>query len=161
MRKYITKPNSRIDKFILSVLIMLIVMHFHFWIDYQYRNLDGFLWLTIPTNIGFGVVTICLTYLLYFNLHSKEKNLESLQNKVFKYLYTPNRNAYNESSIIKLIDDICNATIVPIEDRKPLYDEVVKYLLDYFPYGEKVQPLIAKRWKMAIVEYKKYDIWMN
>ena len=67
----------------------------------------------------------------------------------------------NESKVIKLIDVICNPTIVPIEDRKPLYDEVVKYLLECFPDGEKVQPLIAKRWKMAIVEYRKYDIWMD
>lgn len=161
MLKLVTKQYSRIDIFILSLLIMLIVMHFYFWIDYQFRNLDGFLWLTIPTKIGFVVVTTLFTYLLYWNLHSKEKKLLRLKKKVFKYLYTPNRNAYNESSIIKLIDDICNATIVPIEDRKPLYDEVVKYLIDYFPDGEKVQPLIAKRWKMAIVEYKKYDIWMG
>lgn len=75
-------------------------------------------------------------------------------------MYTPYK-SMNESKVIKLIDDICNATIVPIEDRKPLYDEVVKFLLDYFHDGEKVQPLITKRWKMAVIEYKKYDIWMN
>lgn len=161
MRRNITKYKSKIDRFILSVLIMLIVMHFNFWIDYQFRNLDGFLWLSIPTKIGFGVVTIFFTYLLYWNLHSKEKKIERLQKKVFKYLYTPNRNAENESSIIKLIDDICNATIVPIEDRKPLYKEVVKYLLDYFPNCKEVQPLITKKWKMAVIEYKKYEIWMD
>ena len=160
MNRLVTKPYSRIDRFILSLLIMLIVMHFYFLLDYQYRNLDGFLWLTIPTKIGFVVVTILFTYFLYWNLHSKEKKLSRLKKKVFKYLYIHYK-SINESKIIKLIDDICNATIVPIEDRKPLYDEAVKYLIECFPDGEKVQPLLAKRWKMAIIEYKKYEIWMN
>lgn len=40
MNKLVTKPYSRIDKFILSLLITLIVIHFDFWIDYQFRNLD-------------------------------------------------------------------------------------------------------------------------
>ena len=95
--------------------------------------------------------------LLYWNLHSKEKKLERLQKKVYKHLYTHYK-SMNESKVIKLIDDICNATIVPIEDRKPLYDEVIKYLLDYFPDYEEVQPLLSKRWKMAVIEYKKYEI---
>ena len=157
INKLLTKPYSRIDKFILSLLIMLIVMHFYFWLDYRYRYLDGFLWLTIPTKIVFVVVTISLTYLLYWNLYSKEKKLLRLQKKVFNQLYTHYK-SMNESKAIKLIDDICNATIVPIEDRKPLYDKVVKYLLNYFPDYEEVQPSVTKRWKMAVIEYKKYEI---
>ena len=160
MNKLVTKPNSRIDESILIVMDSIIFYHFISWILYQFRIFDRFLLVIIPIIIAFGVVIFLFTIYLYWNAYSKEKKLLRLQKKVFNQLYTHYK-SMNESKAIKLIDDICNATIVPIEDRKPLYDEVVKYLIECFPDCEKVQPLIAKRWKMAIVEYRKYDIWMD
>lgn len=157
MNKLVTKPYSRIDESILIVMDSIIFYHFISWILYQFRIFDRFLLVIIPIIIAFGVVIFLFTIYLYCNVYSKEKKLSRLKKKVFNYLYIHYK-SINESKVIRLIYDICNATIVPIEDRKPLYDEVVKYLIECFPDGEKVQPLIAKRWKMAVIEYKKYEI---
>ena len=157
MRRNITKYKSNIDSFILSLLIVLISVNFCSWLNYQFRNLDGFLWLIIPLEFAFGVVTTFFICLLYWNLHSKEKKLESLQKKVYKHLYTHYK-SMNESKVIKLIEDICNATNVPIEERKPLFDEVCKFYVDYY---NAIPGYVILMWKKAVVEYKKYEIWMD
>ena len=151
--KLITRPESKIDKVILWVLIMLTVFHFNIWLG----NLDMPLWLKLLTSFGFGVMVTFFISTLYWNVHSAYKQLARLRHRTLKYLYTPYE-GLKESKVLKLIEDICKATIVPIEERKPLFDDVCNFFIDFFP-DHTIPESVTLMWKKAIIEYKKYEIW--
>ena len=62
-----------------------------------------------------------------------------------------------ENDVIKMIEHICKSTLVPIEERKTLFDEVCKYLIDNSP-DHTIPGQVSVMWKRAVVEYRKYEI---
>ena len=152
--KLITRPESKVDRVILCVLVMLTVFHFNTWLE----NLDMLSGLKFLTSLGFGVMVSFFISALYWNVHSEVKQLARLRHKTLKYLYTPSYEGLKESKVLKLIEDICKATIVPIEERKPLFDDVCNFFIDFFP-DHTIPESVTLMWKKAIIEYKKYEIW--
>lgn len=152
--KLVTRPNCKIDRVILCVLVMLTVFHFNVWIE----NFDMSVWLKLLTSFGFGIMVTFFISTLYWNVHSAYKQLARLRHKTLKYLYTPSYEGLKESKVLRLIEDICKATNVPIEERKPLFDDVCKYYIDFFP-DHTIPGQVSVMWKRAIIEYKKYEIW--
>ena len=158
MNRFITNPNSKIDRLFLSVLITLITMHYSWWISGQFKDMaNDYWWIWFPTIIGFGVVITFAIVYLYWNLYSACKQLERLRHRTFKYLYTPYE-GLKESKVLKLIEDICKATNVPIEERKPLFDDVCNFYIDFFP-DHTISGQVSVMWKRAIIDYRKYEIW--
>lgn len=168
MKRFITRPNSKIDRLILSVLINLLTMHFSWWIVGQFKDMaNDYWWIEIPAIIAFGlVITFAIVY-LYWILYSPIAVNMRLINNVSTYLfysYIPelNRNFFDIPKACKLIDKICNATIVPIEQRKVLYDQMCRIWTVcggnsiYKVYSVPV--FITEKWKRAVVEYRKYEI---
>lgn len=153
MNKLITRPECKLDRLILCVLTLLTIFHFNTWLD----NLDMLIWLKLLTSFGFGIMVSFFISTLYWNVHSEVKQLARLKHRTLKYLYTPYE-GLKESKVLKLIEDICKATNIPIEERKPLFDDVSKYLSDNSP-DHTIPESITLRWKKAIIEYKKYEIW--
>lgn len=152
MNKLITRPESKIDKVILTVLSMLTIFHFNIWLGNLYISL----WLKLLTSFVFGLMVSFFFSTLYWNVHSEVKQLARLRHRTIKYLYTPYE-GLKESKVLKLIEDICKATNVPIEKRKPLFDEVSKFYIDFFP-DHTIPGQVTFMWKRAVVEYKKYEI---
>jgi len=150
--KLITNPNSKIDSVILCVLVMLTVFHFNIWLE----KFDIFLGLKLLTSFGFGIMITFFLSRLYWNVHSEVKQLLRLRHRTFKYLYTPYE-GLKGSKVLKLIEDICKATNVPIEERKPLFDDVSKFYIDFSP-DHTIPEFVTLMWKKAIIEYKKYEI---
>lgn len=152
MNKLITRPECKIDKVILWVLSMLTIFHFNIWLG----NLDMSLWLKLLTSFLFGLMVAFFISTLYWNVHSEVKQLARLRHRTFKYLYTPHE-GLKESKVLKLIEDICKATNVPIEERKPLFDDVCNFYIDFFP-DHTIPGQVSVMWKKAVIEYKKYEI---
>ena len=168
MNKIVTKYKSLFDRTLLSVLIIEITLHFKMWLNYLFRNLDGFWWLTVPLTVLFGVVTTVFITILYWKRCSVEYAYSKILDRVLPYgkmnapYWHMSEKEFNYDILVKkapkLIDDICKATTIPIERRKILFDTVCNMWTEE---GKEIPPYIIKQWKMAIIEYKKYEIWMN
>lgn len=168
MKRFITRPNSKIDRLILSVLITLLTMHFSWWIVGQFKDkASDYCWIWFPAIIAFSVVITFAIVYLYWILYSPIAVNIRLSEKVSSYLfvsYIPelNRNFFDIPKACKLIDEICNAIIVPIEQRKVLYDQMCRIWTEcggdsiYKVYSVPV--FITEKWKRAVIEYKKYEI---
>ena len=72
------------------------------------------------------------------------------------------QNEFSYDSFLKnapnVIDDIYKATLISIEERKPLFDVVCNIWIEE---GKEIPPFITEKWKKAVIEYKKYEIWNN
>lgn len=164
MRRYITKPNSLTDERILIVLMMASLLncilscstYIHIW------------WLNMIICFVWGVMVTFTISILYWNLYNEEHVKRRLLDKVFKYgkLNAPywhlstKEFAYDTllKNAPKLVDDICKATLIPIDERKHLFDVVCNIWTEE---GKEIPPFITEKWKRAVVEYKKYEIWMD
>lgn len=163
MKRFITRPNSKIDRFILSVLITLLTMHFSWWIVGQFKDkANDYWWIWFPSIIAFGVVITFSIVYLYWTLYSPISVEMRLKEKVADFLCVPGLGCYDIPKACKLIDEICNATIVQIEERKFLYDQMCTI---WTVYGGgsiykvySVPGFITEKWKRAVIEYKKYEI---
>ena len=161
MRKYITKPNSRTDKVILLVLDMTSLMSCNVFCS---TYIDIW-WLNMIIPIVCGSIVTFATSVLYWSLYSEVHVKNRLLVKVIKYgkLNTPywhlgtKELAYD--SLLKnapnVIDDICKATLIPIDERKQLFDVVCNIWTEE---GKEIPPFITEKWKKAVIEYKKYEI---
>lgn len=162
MRRFITKPNSKIDGFILGESITLLTMHFNWWIVGQFKDkASDYWWIWLPTAIAFGVVITYTILYLYWNLYSPIFVEKRLKEKVADFLLVPLHGCNNIPKACKLIDEICNATIVPIEERKVLYDQMCTIWTVYgcgFYKVYSVPGFITEKWKRAVIDYKKYEI---
>lgn len=162
MRRFITKPNSKIDRFILGELITLLTMHFSWWIVGQFKDkANDYWWIWFPSIIAFGVVIGYTIANLYWTLCSPIFVERRLKEKVEDFLLVPERGCNEIPKACKLIDEICNATIVPIEERKVLYDQMCTIWTVYgcgFYKVYSVPGFITEKWKRAVIDYKKYEI---
>ena len=164
MRKYITKPNSRTDNVILLALDMTSLFNCNVFCS---TYIDIW-WLSMIISIVCGSIVAFATSVLYWNLYSEVHVKNRLLVKVFKYgkFNTPywhlstKEFAYESflKNAPKLIDDICKSTLIPIDERKYLFDFVCKIWTEE---GKEIPPFITKKWKKAVIEYKKYEIWMD
>ena len=170
MSRFITKPNSKIDKRI--IFAFTILANFN---DVELiTQLISISWLKVVLTIVISIIIPCVSYFLYYRKYDKDFVNIKLSKKVAKYLdYSHFCFCGNNDMIIldfdipkacKIIDEICNATIVPIEMRKPLYDKMCSIWTEYgggSSYFVKVYTIpgfITEKWKRAIIEYKKYEI---
>ena len=164
MRSYVTKPNSRTDKVILLVLDMASLMSCNVFCS---TYIDIW-WLNMIIVIVCGVIVTFATSVLYWNLYSEVHVEHRLQDKVLKYgkmnapYWHMSEKEFNYDILVekapKLIDDICNATLIPIERRKILFDTVCNIWTEE---GKEIPPFITKKWKKAVIEYRKYEICMD
>lgn len=164
MRKYITKPNSRTDKVILFVLSMTSFMNCNVFCS---TYIDIW-WLNLIISLVCVVIVTSTTSVLYWNLYNEVHVKNRLLDKVHKYgkLRTPywhlSTKEFAYDSILKnapnVIDDICKATLIPIDERKKLFDAVCNIWTEE---GKEIPPFITEKWKKAVIEYKKYEIWMD
>ena len=162
MSRYITKPNSRTDKVILFVLVMASLLNCNVFCS---TYIDIW-WLNMIIVFVCGAIVSFTTSVLYWNLYCKEHVKIRLLDNVFKYckLNVPywhlSTKEFAYDSLLKnapkLIDDICKATLIPIEERKHLFDVVCNVWTEE---GKEIPGYIIKKWKMAVIEYKKYEIW--
>lgn len=163
MKRFITRPYSKIDRCILSVLNTLLTMHFSWWIVGQFKDMaNDYWWIWFPTIIAFSVVIPFAIGYLYWILYGPDAVEMRLIEKVSDFLCVPGLGCYDIPKACKLIDKICNATIVPIEQRKVLYDQMCRIWTVcggnsiYKVYS--VPGFITEKWKRAVVEYRKYEI---
>lgn len=164
IRNYITKPNSRTDKIILFVLSMASLMN----CNVLCSTYIDIWWLSMIITLVCGVLVTFITSVLYWSLYSEVHVKHRLQDKVFKYgkLNTPYWHLstkkfsyeYLLKNAPKLIDDICKATIIPIDERKQLFDAVCNIWTEE---GKDIPPFITEKWKKAVIDYKKYEIWLD
>lgn len=164
MNKLLTKPYSRIDKVILLVLDMTSIMSCNVFCS---TYIDIW-WLNMIIPIVCGVIVTITTSVLYWNLYSEVHVKNRLLDKVFKYgkLNAPywhlSTKEFAYDLLLKnapnVIDDICKATFIPIYERKQLFDAVCNIWTEE---GKEIPPFITKKWKKAVIEYKKYEIWMD
>lgn len=163
MKRFITKPNSKIDRFILSVLSILFTMHFGWWIVGQFKDMaNDYWWIWVPAIIAYIVVITTAAFCKYGQKYSPSFVEMILKEKVADFLCVPGLGCYDIPKACKLIDEICNATIVSIEERKFLYDQMCTI---WTIYGGgsiykvySVPGFIVEKWKRAVVEYRKYEI---
>lgn len=168
MKRFITRPYSKIDRCILNVLISLLSIHFSWWIVGQFKDMaNDYWWIYLSTSIAFSVVIAYPIAYLYWILYSPIAVNIRLSKKVSAYLfdrYKPQliRNFFDIPKACKLIDEICNAIIVPIEQRKVLYDQMCRIWTECGGssiYKVYIVPgFITEKWKRAVVEYRKYEI---
>lgn len=156
MRRFITKPNSKIDKRIILALCLLanpIIVSY-------VNSLISIDWLVLT--IVISIIIPCLSYYLYYRKYDVNLVEMRLKAKVADFLCVPGLGCYDIPKACKLIDEICNATIVPIEERKFLYDQMCT-IWTIFGGGSiykvySVPGFITEKWKRAVVEYRKYEI---
>lgn len=164
MRSYITKPNSRTDKFILFVLSMTSFINCNvFCLTY----IDVW-WLNMIINFLCVVIFTLTTQILYWKLYSEVHVKHRLLGKVLKYgkfntqywHLSTKECAYDAllKNAPNVIECICKATIIPIDERKKLFDAVCNIWTEE---GKEIPPFITEKWKKAVIEYKKYEIWMD
>ena len=158
MRRFITKPNSKIDKLIIFALIVLEIPYTVPLIT----SMTSIVWLQVVLTIVISIGTNLFPYYLYNRKYSPSFVELRLKEKVADFLCVPGLGCYDIPKACKLIDEICNATIVPIEERKFLYDQMC---MIWTVYGGgsiykvySVPGFITEKWKRAIIEYKKYEI---
>lgn len=165
MKRFITKPYSKIDKRIILALCLLanpIIVSY-------VNSLISIDWLKVVLTIVISIIIPCLLYYLYYRKYDKDYVNLRLSKKVSTYLfesYIPelNRNFFDIPKACKIIDEICNATIVPIEHRKVLYDQMCRIWTEcgggshYFVKIYTIPCFITEKWKRAVVEYRKYEI---
>ena len=158
MRRFITKPNSKIDKRIILALNTLAYVVVSSISDSLFTTW----WVQLILNIVIGVFVACLGESLYYIKYSPSFVEMRLKAKVADFLCVPVLGCYDIPKACKLIDKICNTTIVPIEERKFLYDEMCKI---WTIYGGgsiykvySVPGFITEKWKRAVIEYRKYEI---
>ena len=163
MNKLVTKPYSRIDKVILIMLDMASLMNCNIlcsiYIDIW--------WLNLIINFVCAVIVTFTTSVLYWSLYSEVHVKHRLLDKVLKYskLNTPywhlSTKKFSYDALLKnapkVIDAICNATLIPIDERKKLFDVVCNIWTEE---GKEIPPFITEKWKRAVIEYKKYEILM-
>lgn len=162
MRSYVTKPNSRTDKVILFVLYLTNLFN---CIILCSSYIDA-LWLKIIISFVYGAIVTLTTKIFYWNSYNEAHVKHRLLCKVLKYgkLNTPylhlskKKLAYESllKNALKMIDDICKATLIPIDERKYLLDFVCNIWTEE---GKEIPPPITKKWKKAVIEYKKFEIW--
>ena len=132
-------------------------MDFTWWIVGQFKDkASDYWWIWFPSIIAFGVVISFAIAYLYWNLYSACKQLERLEKRVLLFTNT-SYERLEENDVIKMIEHICKSTLVPIEERKTLFDEVCKYLIDNSP-DHTIPGQVSVMWKRAVVEYRKYEI---
>ena len=158
MRRFITKPNSKIDKRIIFAFTLLA----NFNAVELITQLISISWLKVVLTIVISIIIPCLSYYLYYIKYDENFVEMRLKEKVADFLCVPGLGCYDIPKACKLIDEICNATIVPIEERKFLYDQMC---MIWTVYGGgsiykvySVPGFITEKWKRAIIEYKKYEI---
>ena len=161
MRNYVTKPNSRTDKVILILLDMASLMYCNILCS-SYIDIW---WLNMIVPIVCVVIVTFTTSVLYWSLYSEVHMKHRLLEKVLKYskLNTPywhlSTKEFAYESLLKnapnVIDDICKSTLIPIDERKQLFDAVCNIWTEE---GKEIPPFITEKWKMAVIEYKKYEI---
>lgn len=164
MRSYVTKPNSRTDNIILFVLSMTSFMNCNILCS---TYIDIW-WLNLIISFVCVVIVTFTTSVLYWNFYNEVHVKNRLLDKVFKYgkLNTPywhlSTKELSYDSLLKnapnVIDDICKATLIPINERKKLFDVVCNIWTEE---GKEIPPFITEKWKKAVIEYKKYEIWMD
>lgn len=158
MKRFITRPNSKIDKLLILISIMLSI---HLWVP-LITSVTSIVWLSVVLTIVISIVTNLLPYCLYYYKYSPSFVEMRLKEKVSYFLCVPGLGCYDIPKACKLIDEICNATIVQIEERKFLYDQMCTI---WTVYGGgsiykvySVPGFITEKWKRAVVEYRKYEI---
>lgn len=158
MKRFITKPNSKIDKLLILISIMLSVP---VWVP-LITSITSIVWLSVVLTIVISIVTNLIPYCLYYYRYSPSFVEMRLKEKVADFLCVPGLGCYDIPKACKLIDEICNATIVQIEERKFLYDQMCTI---WTRYGGgsiykvySVPGFITEKWKRAVVEYRKYEI---
>lgn len=164
MRNYITKPNSRTDKVILFGLNITYFLNCNVFCS---TYIDIW-WLNMIMNFVCVVIFTFTTSFLYWNFYNEVHVKHRLLCKVLKYgkLNTPylhlskKKFAYESllKNALKMIDDICKATLIPIDERKYLFDFVCNIWTEE---GKEIPPFITKKWKKAVIDYRKYEIWMD
>lgn len=164
MRNYITKPNSRTDNIILLVLNMAFLMICNVFCS----TCIDIWWLNMIINFVCVVIVTYTTSVLYWNLYNEVHVKNRLLDKVVEYgkSNTPywhlSTNKFSYESLLKnapnVIYDICKATLIPIDERKKLFDVVCNIWTEE---GKEIPPFITEKWKKAVIEYKKYEIWMD
>lgn len=145
MRRYITKPNSLTDKTILCVLNMASLLncnvfcstYIHIW------------WLNMIIGLVYGALVIFTTSILYCNVYDEVRVKHRFLDKVFKYgkfnapywHLSTKEFAYDTllKNAPKLIDDICKATLIPIDERKLLFDVVCNIWTEE---GQEIPPFV-------------------
>ena len=158
MRRFITRPNSKIDKRIILALNIIAYINFSFTISSIFTTW----WVQIILIIIIGVVVAFTYESLYYIKYDPSFVKMRLEAKVEDFLCVPGLGCYDIPKACKLIDEICNATIVQIEERKFLYDQMCTI---WTVYGGgsiykvySVPGFITEKWKRAVIEYKKYEI---
>lgn len=163
MKRFITRPNSKIDKRILLVIYLLSYINVSYLL---YSDITTW-WLDLILEVVTSTMILLIIGFLYYRKYDKDFVNIRLSEKVSSYLfvsYIPelNRNFFDIPKACKLIDEICNAIIVPIEQRKVLYDQMCRIWTEcggdsiYKVYSVPV--FITEKWKRAVIEYKKYEI---
>ena len=157
MKRFITKPNSKIDKRIIFAFTILA----NFNSVEHITQLISISWLKVVLTIVISIIIPCLSYYLYYRKYDVDLVEMILKAKVADFLtYLPGY--YDIPKACKLIDKICNTTIVPIEERKFLYDQMCTIWTIYGGCSlykvYSVPGFITEKWKRAVVEYRKYEI---
>lgn len=158
MKRFITKPNSKIDKRIILALDIFAYID----VSCMLSSIFTTWWVQLILNIVIGVFVAFTYESLYYIKYSPSFVEMRLKAKVADFLCVPGLGCYDIPKACKLIDEICNATLVSIEERKFLYDQMCTI---WTIYGGgsiykvySVPGFIVEKWKRAIVEYRKYEI---
>lgn len=163
MRRFITKPNSKID----NRILLFFNIFAYFCVSCLLCSYITTKWIELISEFIITIIIVFITVILYHRKYDQTIVILRLRNKVSAYLSDSyiielDRQYFDIPKACKIINEICNATIVPIDERKPLYETMCQiwtvcggghiYKVYTVPY------FISERWKKAVVEYKKYEI---
>lgn len=163
MHKYVTKPNSNID----NRILLFFDIFAYSCVCYLLGDFNTTWWLNLILEIIIAIIIVFITLTLYYRKYNKSTVLLRLMKKVNAFLndsYIPElgRHYFDIPRACKIINEICNSTIVPIDQRKTLYDRMCQIWTvcggGYIYKVYTVPYFISERWKKAVVEYKKYEI---
>lgn len=154
MAKFITKPNSKFDdRFLFGVSVWS-----YFIFAILLSSVITTWWLVLLLDFLFVSILMFITLSLYQLRYNKNFVELRLYKKVSNYIianYSGPASLFDIPKACKIIDEICKATIVPIEERKLLFD---KMCLVWLTEGHAVPNFIVEKWKRAQVEYRKFEI---